>query len=434
MKLHAISLGCQMSAADNAEMAAPLRARGFSNAEGLDDADAVLISTCTVRQHAEDRALSLIGTLREWKAQRPERLLIVAGCAAERLKDWLQKRFDYIDLVVGAKSIEQFPQLIEEALKGRFELAAEDDMALAPQAAVSSYVTIMRGCNYSCSYCIVPAVRGRELYRPTEDILRDIRIKVEGGAREIMLLGQTVNSYRQTHEGRPVDFPDLLRLVDKVDGLKRVRFMSPHPHYLSERMIAAMAECPTVCEALHIPVQSGSDRLLKMMRRNYTRDEFLGRISRLRSAVKGVVISTDIIVGFPTEREEEFIASLSLLKEMGASSAYCFKYSPRESTESAAWPDDVPQTQKEERLKRLNGLVDELSQEALRRQIGGTVEVLTDEDNFGRTRSGFKVKVSSAAGAGRLVNVAITGATRLTLLGNLVPEHMQQTAIAGGTL
>lgn len=429
MKLHTIALGCQMSAADAAEMSEPIYQRGFHAARSPEEADAILISTCTVRQHAEDRALSLIGSLRSWKERDPRRVLIVAGCAAERLKGWIRLRFPHVDLVVGARSISEFPEIVEEALGERFDALREDAEAFpetpgplrpsgnALDSRVAAFVTIMRGCNYSCSYCIVPAVRGREIYRPVEDILQEVRRKTEAGVKEITLLGQTVNSYDGVYKGQPARFADLLRLIDRIPGLARLRFMSPHPHYLDERMIAAMAECPSVCDLLHLPVQSGSDRILRLMRRNYTRQSYLRKVASARGRIPGIVFSTDIIVGFPSESEEDFRATLSLLEELGPVSAYSFKYSARETAPSASWPDDVPRGAKEERLARLNELVGRMTQNALRSQIGKTVEVLNEEAGFGRTREGFAVKWKTKAKAGEMTPVAVTGATRRTLLG-----------------
>ncbi len=427
LRLHTIALGCQMSAADGAEMSAPFERRGFAQAAGPEDADAILISTCTVRQHAEDRALSLIGSLRPWKEADPNRLLVVGGCAAERLGAWLRARFPYVDLVVGAKSISEFPALVEQALRARFDGQAEERDALPPDSPrfletgspATAFVTIMRGCNYSCSYCIVPAVRGRELYRPAEEILSEVRAKISAGARELTLLGQTVNSYASTFEGRPVRFDGLLRLVDAVPNLLRLRFMSPHPHYAGDDMLSALAQCRTACELLHMPAQSGSDRVLKAMRRNYTRASFLARIEAARRKVPGVVFSTDIIVGFPTETEEDFQSTLSLLREMGPVSAYCFKYSPREGTESASLPDDVPQGVKEDRLRRLNELVDAMTQEALRARVGRDVEVLAEQRDFGRTRDGFKVRWDRPVEPGTLQRVRVASATRRTLMGEI---------------
>lgn len=423
-KLHVVTLGCQMSAADGAELAAPLAARGFGWAAAPEDADAIVISTCTVRQHAEDRALSLIGSLRPWKEQDPRRVLIVAGCAAERLKGWLEKRFPYIDLVVGAKSMDESAHLVESALSTRFDALAEQAASFADstkhpfpsptESPATAYLTVMRGCNYSCSYCIVPSVRGRELYRPFDTVLDEAKRLVDRGAREIMLLGQTVNSWRDGDRR----FADLLRALDAGTGVERLRFMSPHPFFVDDDMIEAMAECRSVCEQLHLPAQSGSDRLLKLMRRNYTRDGFLRKAELVRARHPRVVFSTDVIVGFPTETEADFERTLSLVKELAPASAYTFKYSPREGTESAErMADDVPEELKEERLARLNELVDRLTQDALKSQVGRTAQILIEQAGFGRTREGFNARFESAAAPGQLVSVRVTGTSRRTLLG-----------------
>lgn len=427
LKLHTISLGCQMSAADGAELSAPLYRRGFAAVDSPQLADAILINTCTVRQHAEDRAVSLIGSLRSWKDQDPKRILIVTGCAAQRLGGWIQKKFPHVDLVAGAKSIEQFPAIVEEALGRRFDALSENREAFPDTTppvsnAVAGFVTIMRGCNYSCSYCIVPAVRGRELYRPVEDILRETARKTAAGVKEITLLGQTVNSYSSTRGDREIGFADLLRLVDEVPGLERLRFMSPHPYYVDDPMIAAMAQCRTVCEQLHLPVQSGSDRILKLMRRNYTRKSYLEKIDKIRRAIPGVAISTDFIVGFPSETEEEFSQTLSLVERIRPTSAYCFKYSPRESTESASWPDDVAAAVKEERLERLNRLVDSMAAAVLQAQVGKTFEVLGEQSNFGKTREGFRVKWKGASKIGERLSVRITAAAPRILSGETAHE------------
>lgn len=417
-----------MSAADGAELARPLASRGLGYAPTPEEADAVVISTCTVRQHAEDRALSLIGSLQPWKDADPRRVLIVAGCAAERLKGWLEKRFPYVDLVVGAKSIEDYPRLVEQALGAKFDALAENKLAfegaaLAPSptgSPATAFLTIMRGCNYSCSYCIVPTVRGRELYRPVAAILEEAKRLIGDGAKEITLLGQTVNSYSGEHEGKTVRFADLLRLLDALPGVERLRFMSPHPFFVDERLAAAMAECPTVCEQLHLPAQSGSDRLLKLMKRNYTRDAFLRKTELIRTRQPRVVFTTDIIVGFPTETEEDFEMTLSLVEQLAPASAYCFKYSPRESTESAARPDDCAQELKEERLARLNEVVDRLTETALKSHLGRKVQILNEQAGFGRTREGFKTRWQGAPSVpGTLTQVRITGATRRTLLGEI---------------
>lgn len=422
MRLHVVTFGCQMSVADGEELASPLLGRGFTAVAEPDHADAIVLNTCTVRQHAEDKALSLIGRLRAWKDARPERVLIVAGCAAERLGPWIQERFPYVDLVVGAKSIEDYPKIVVDALGARFDALAESRAAFAPEtlekptgwsSPVSAFVTIMRGCNYSCSYCIVPAVRGRELYRPYETVMAQARAKVAMGAKEITLLGQTVNSW---HEGG-VTFPELLRRLGTVEGLERIRFESPHPHFVNDDLIAAMAETPTVCEQIHLPIQSGSDRLLRIMRRNYDSAKILDITNRLRRAFACVEVATDIIVGFPSETDEDFERTLDLVRALRPSWSYTFKYSPREGTESAGMKDDVPAEVKEERLSRLNELCDELTETALQERVGQVVDVLDEGGGFGRTRDGFKVSWDGAGTDGKTVKVRVTGTSKRILKG-----------------
>lgn len=423
MRLHVVTFGCQMSVADGEELASPLKGRGFTAVAEPEAADAIVLNTCTVRQHAEDKALSLIGRLRAWKDERPERVLIVAGCAAERLGPWIQERFPYVDLVVGAKSIEEFPAVVEQALGARFDALAESRAAF-PDAGTepenragwssphSAFVTIMRGCNYSCSYCIVPAVRGRELYRPYETVMAEIRAKAAMGAKEITLLGQTVNSW---NEGG-LKFPDLLRRAGAIEGVERLRFESPHPFFVDDGMIAAMAETPAVCEQLHLPLQSGSDRLLKLMRRNYDSASFLAKAERLRAAIPRVEVATDIIVGFPSETDDDFERTLETVRALRPSWSYTFKYSPREGTESAGMPDDVPADVKEARLARLNEVCDDLTEKALAKRVTTTVEVLDETGGFGRTRDGFKVSWNGDT-AGKIVPVRIESTSKRILRG-----------------
>ena len=438
-RLFVQSFGCQMSVADGEEMARPLLRRGVRPTETLEEADAVILNTCTVRQHAEDRALSFIGRLKPWKDARPDRFLIVAGCAAERLGPWLRTRFPHIDLVVGAKSIEQYPEMLDQAFESKFAreealatfvtpapsrnmrsgTAGEENGLPAAQAAgedtpaskASAYVTIMRGCNYSCTYCIVPAVRGRELYRPMATIVAEIRERVEAGAKEVVLLGQTVNSYRS--DG--ADFADLLRAADGVDGLARIRFMSPHPFFVNERMVQAMAECPKVCRHLHLPLQSGSNALLRRMRRNYTVEEFLAKVERLRRAVPGIVFTTDVIAGFPGETETDFEATLAALEAFDPSSAYCFKYSARPGTEAAAFEEQLPEAVIEERQKRLLKSVESRMENHLRGWIGREVEVLLDDERNGHIEHYFSARLDAPARAGELVSCVVTGMCRTGL-------------------
>jgi tRNA-2-methylthio-N6-dimethylallyladenosine synthase len=428
MKLHAITLGCQMSAADGAETLAQLCGRGWQTADSPDEADAIFLTTCSVRQHAEQRALSLIGRLREWKARDPRRLLVVAGCVAERLGQRLARRFPHVDLVVGSKSAGSYADLVERAVAVRnFEspqaIRNPSGPPRGPDApsggpAVQT-LTIMRGCSCACSYCVVPSVRGPEFCRPAQELLGEARSRIAQGASELTLLGQRVNAYRDGS----TDFADLLRAIDALPGLRRLRFMSPHPALCDERLSAAISQCPTACEWLHLPAQSGCDRILGLMRRGYTRAQFLRVAERLRTSVPGVVVSTDIIVGFPSETEADFAQTLTLIEELRPATAFCFKYSAREGTTAAAFPDDVPVPVKEERLAAVNAVVDRFTTQALEAQVGSTVEVLAETPTFGRTRTGFKARWESPAAAGALVTMRVDAATRRTLLGDIHEPH-----------
>ncbi|HAH06621.1 MAG TPA: tRNA (N6-isopentenyl adenosine(37)-C2)-methylthiotransferase MiaB [Elusimicrobia bacterium] len=413
MKLHAITFGCQMNEADSEEMALPLLLRGYQTTSELSEADAVLVNTCTVREHAEHRAVSRIGRLRAWKAARPGRLLIVAGCAAERLGEALRRKFPFVDLVVGARSIEDYPALLDAVLEGRPVTAA----GAAP--APSGYVTVMRGCNYACAYCIVPSVRGRESHLPFERILRQARERAERGSREIFLLGQTVNSWKDSAAGK--DFSDLLRAVGTLPGVGRVRFMSPHPVFLDERLSAAMAETPAAAPHLHLPAQSGSDRILQEMRRGHTRAQYLSKVRRLREAVPGLHLTTDFIVGFPGETEEDFRQTLSLAEECGAGSAYCSKFSPREGTLAASLEGQLEEAAKEERLARLLAFFEARQREVLEGFRGRRVQVLLETPDTGRTEHNLCARLAEPRRAGELVEALVCGCTRLGLKCSAVP-------------
>jgi tRNA-2-methylthio-N6-dimethylallyladenosine synthase len=385
MKYHLITYGCQMNTADSEEMAQPLKARGFEATSELAQADIVLMNTCTVRDQAEHRADSNIGRLRAWKEKNPDRILIVAGCAASRWGNSIKKKYPYIDLVSPATQIEKFPEAIAQVLKERWNWEAETTFAfeggkergdggnnpvassLTPHLSplslfggeATAYVTIMRGCNLNCSYCIVPQVRGREMYRPMSDILKEIRAKIAEGYREVMLLGQTVNSYYDREES-VIDFADLLRAVNAMDGVETIRFMSPHPKHMRERVIRAIAECSKVARHVHLPVQSGSDRLLALMKRLYTRREYIDTVLKLKETVPGLEMTTNVIVGYPTENAADFDDTLSLLREIGFDGLFAFKYSPRPGTDSALQADDVPELVKEDRLQQVLALNTEI--------------------------------------------------------------------------
>ena len=420
MKYYVRTYCCQMNVADSNEMGRHLQARGIVQTEDSDDATVMLVNTCTVRQHAEDRAFSEIGRLKRWKAQKPGRKIVVTGCAAERTKEYLEGRFPYVDLVVGAKSIEDFGALVEGLLDRRPDADDLDYAIPSTSDKVSAFVTIMRGCNYSCTYCIVPYVRGRESYHPMEQVVAEVRDRVREGAREITLLGQTVNSYhRDGNRGKGTDFADLLEAVGSVEGVERVRFMSPHPHYMTDRVIQAMAEVPQVCEGLHLPVQSGSTAMLKKMQRNYTRESYLALTRKLRSAMPEITISTDVIVGFPGESEADFRETLSLIEEVGFDFGFVFKYSPRAGT-PAAELEGHPEELIEERHRECLALVERIAAEKRGRWVGAVQEVLVEEEGFGRTRGNARVAVQSTARVGEIVPVVIAQVEKTTFEGSVL--------------
>lgn len=418
------TFGCQMNFADSDEMVGHLTRHGFLLATSIHEADVVLVNTCTVRDLAEHKAESFIGRLRQWRELNPGRLLIVTGCAAERAKKQFKQKFPFIDLIVGAKDIEEFPKLLNEAIH---QQALDEEMLIpsipieAPRdyprpSSVVQYVTIMRGCNYNCTYCIVPSVRGRERYRPISDIISDINQKIENGAKEIWLLGQTVNSYKPPQSPFPdYDFSDLLNDVALQTSISRIRYISPHPHYLTRKMIQTIAQNRKVCPQIHLPVQSGSTDILRRMKRNYTRESYLTSIKELRRHVPSISITTDIIVGFPGESDKDFEQTLSLIDEAGFDSAYCFKYSPRPGTEAFELGDDIDDEIKE---KRVNFVLQKMEKQAilsLRPLMGSTQEVLVEsqKDNNifrGKTPHGWQVRFSAQdINLGELAMVTITG-------------------------
>lgn len=388
--------GCQMNVADSDEMFTHLAARGAEYTDQLDEADIVLVNTCTVRDHAEHRAVSFLGRLAAWKKERPHRVIIFAGCAAERLGAEIQKKYPFLDILSGAKDIEHFSDRLDAS--GLFAAPGRAGEALAP--GLTGYVTIMRGCDFACSYCIVPSVRGPVKCLPAENILKEAAQKAAAGAKEIMLLGQTVNAYR---DGQ-TSFADLLNRVSEVLGVERVRFTSPHPIYFTPAFLEAVKNNPKIARNVHLPVQSGSTKVLQEMKRGYTREIFLDKVRALKAC--GFTISTDIIVGFPTETEEDFRQTLSLVDEAEFFAAYCFKYSPRRGT-PAAQMKLLDKKVLEERLDILLNRVRGLSDAAYQTQVGTVKEVLLESENKGRSSENFWVKTHKSYPVGSIVRTEI---------------------------
>ena len=388
--------GCQMNLADSEEMFAHLAARGFGMTDKLEDADAVLINTCTVRDHAEHRAVSFLGRLGAWKREKPGRRVIFAGCAAERLGNQLKKQFPFLDILSGAKEIERFGDTLDKS--SLFPPAGPQGERLAP--GLTAYETIMRGCNFACTYCIVPTVRGPIKCLPHAEILARVRAKVAAGAKEIMLLGQTVNAYQDGG----VSFADLLNKTSEIPGVERVRFTSPHPIYFTPQFLAAVKDNPKIARHVHLPAQSGSSKVLAEMKRGYTREILLEKIFALKEV--GFQISTDLIVGFPTETQADFEQTLTLVDEAGFSTAYCYKYSPRQGT-VAAQMKLLPQNVLEQRLDILLNKVRGLAEAAYQAQVGTTQEVLMESPDKGRSSSSFWVKTKCPHPVGSIVRAEI---------------------------
>lgn len=376
--------GCQMNEHDSEKLAGILEECAMTKAQDKARADLIVFNTCCVREHAEKRLMGNVGALKKLKDEKPDLIICICGCMTQQkdVADKLYRRFPYVDLIFGTHELHLFPVMLEQALEGeRVERVREIDGEIAEglpmrrSSGVSQFVTIMYGCDNFCSYCIVPYVRGRERSREPGRILDEIRNLAASGVKEITLLGQNVNSYRG--EGG-VDFPALLRLAAGIEGIERIRFMTSHPKDLSPALIETMAQVGKICPHIHLPVQSGSGRILDLMNRRYTPADYLVLVGALREHVPGIEITTDFIVGFPGETEEDFQDSLNLVKEAGFSAAYTFKYSKRSGTKAAIMENQIPEDVKKERLKRLNHAISEGLRAGNDKYVGTTGEVLVE--------------------------------------------------------
>jgi tRNA-2-methylthio-N6-dimethylallyladenosine synthase len=475
--------GCQMNERDSEEILGMLVAQGYAMVEREEEADVILLNTCSVRAHAEERAFGKMGLMQRLKRERPDLVLGILGCMAKAQREEVFRRLPQVDLVAGPAEIYDLPDLLAGIAERRQRagLAGARVLAVARKVRpldrrpatdyrtgrLTAFVTIMEGCDKKCAYCIVPTTRGQEVSRPIDEILEEVQELARAGYRQVTLLGQNVNSYgKRFSDGsgwlgpgrrrallqleahpdtaagadadldapplpRLVDFPALLRAIDGKTSIDRVRFTTSHPFDAHEELFQAMADCRSVCEFLHLPVQSGSDRLLRAMRRGYTVEAYLAKLARLRELVPDVALSTDIIVGFPGETEADFEATQALMERVRFDSAFVFKYSPRPGTEAAGWPDDVSQTVKERRNQAVLELQARISREKLEARVGHEVEVLVEERNrrgqlTGKNRRNTTVVFGGPdALVGELVTVRVSRVTGTTMLGELtarVPE------------
>lgn len=436
---HVVTYGCQMNAHDSEKLAGLLREMGMTEAPTREEADLVLFNTCCVRDNAERRALGNVTWLKELKRDKPELLIGVCGCMIQQpgMAEKILKQYKFIDLAFGTANLHRLPQLLYEELTTHRRVVevdqGEDVIAeglpvkrLRPDHA---YITIMYGCDNFCSYCIVPYVRGRERSRDMDAIVREAEELYHGGVKEIMLLGQNVNSYGKGLPGEPT-FAQLLRRLDAI-GIPRIRFMTSHPKDLSDELIAAMGECKHVCPQFHLPVQSGSDEILKAMNRHYDRASYLDKVEKLRRAVPGIGLTTDIIVGFPGETEAQFEDTLSLVRQVGYDSAFTFIYSPRPGTKAAKMTDQVPADVAQARLERLLKAQEAAQAEAQKRFLGMEEEVLveslsrrSDKAVSGKGLHGVSVTFpGTEADIGQIVRVRITECANNTLRGERIEKE-----------
>ena len=428
-----------MNVADTETIFGHLGRNGFERTADPAAADVLLLNTCAIRENAEDRIIGRLGQLSSLKAGRPNVQLGIAGCMAQHVRDRLMDRLPFVDFVVGPDAYRRLPELLGGATGDPFVDVrldrAETYADIAPEraAGVRGWVTIMRGCDKFCTFCIVPYVRGRERSLPAAAILDQVRALADAGHREVVFLGQTVNAYRDGDN----DFATLLRETNRIDGIERIRFTSPHPSDMTPAAIAAMAECDKVCPQLHLPLQSGSDRVLQRMERGYTVEAYLSLVDRLRAARPGIALSTDIIVGFPGEDEADFEATLEVMRAVRFDSSFMFQYSPRSMTKAAKWEDDVADAEKGRRLQAVIALQEAMAAEINRALVGTMHEVLVEGparkgENavFGKTPH-FKTAVFPAEGAraGDLLHVVVEDTTAHTLLGRVAtPEEARASA------
>ena len=423
------SYGCQMNLSDSEFIETLLVEQGLKVASAENEADLILINTCGVREHAEQRVLGRLRSLKKHKDTRPGTLLVVCGCMAQRLGKKLFKDVPWVDIVVGPDSYRKLPELIREAVEGTPVKAAElvldraetyEDLVPLRRDEVSAWVPVTRGCDNFCSYCIVPYVRGRERSLDPEVVERQVKLAVENGAREVVLLGQNVNSYRFGSTG----FAELLRRLDNIAGLGWVRFLTSHPRDLSDEIIDAVAECGKACEHLHLPLQSGSDRVLEAMNRGYTRDYYLDRVGILHDRIPDLSLTTDILVGFPGEAEEDFEQTVSMMEEIRFDYAYTFRYSVRAGTAAAGMEDSVPEQEKKRRLQTVIDLQRAHTRAALDRMLGSEVEVLVVRPAksgggkfLAKTRRYFNIILpAESSQVGKLGRATVTGNTGMNFI------------------
>ncbi len=429
-RYHLTTFGCQMNEHDSERMKGMLESLGYDEAPERGDADLILFNTCSIRETADSKFVAHLGEAKRAKRERPEVVVGVGGCWAQSVKEEVFRRFPFVDVAFGPGQVHRLAEfLTSDALsaQGYFEFEGFTGHLPAKRArAVQAWVQISVGCNCRCAYCIVPSTRGREVSRPAPELVAEIEALAADGVSEVTLLGQNVNAYgRDLRGGERASFAELLAAVDAIDGIERIRYTSPHPKDMREDVVRAHAELPALCEHIHLPLQAGSSRVLKAMRRTYSRERYLDRVALIREHVPDVALTTDVIVGFPGESEADFAQTLEVVDAVGYDGAFTFLYSPRRGTEAATIADAVPHEVKVERMRRLVEVVQRRARERAQRFVGRTVEVLvegpsrTDPTRLrGRSRHNKVVNFEGVASPGEYVEVDVASATSQTLLGS----------------
>jgi tRNA-2-methylthio-N6-dimethylallyladenosine synthase len=427
------TFGCQMNAHDSERLKGTLESLGLGEAVSPDEADVLVFNTCTIREKPDQRFAAHMGNARVRKERDPDTIVAVGGCYAEAQRERLFNLYPFVDVAFGPGTIPHLAKWIgangQSVARGSFgtgeERAFSAGLPMHRERRFQAWVQVSMGCNSVCSYCIVPAVRGREVSRRPGEIVAEVERLAAEGVRELTLLGQNVNSWGRDLAPRiRTEFGELLRACDAVEGIERIRFTSPHPKDFREPVLAAMAECDAVCEHVHLPLQSGSSRILRAMRRTYGRERYLALVEKLRAAIPDLALGTDVIVGFPGETEDDFRQTLEVVEQVRYDSAFTFVYSPRSGTEAAGLPDQVPDEVKRERMERLVELVQRIAAERNAERVGRVEEVLVEGPSRtdpsllrGRTRRNTTVVFAGPAVPGELVPVAIEGSTSTTLRG-----------------
>jgi tRNA-2-methylthio-N6-dimethylallyladenosine synthase len=429
-RYHVTTFGCQMNAHDSERMKGMLESIGYVEAESRRDADLILFNTCSIRENADNRFVAHLGEAKRIKADHPERIVGVGGCWAQSVKEEVFARFPFVDVAFGPGQVHRLAEFLTSdslTAQGYFEFEGfTGHLPAKRERDFQAWVQISVGCNCVCSYCIVPSTRGREVSRPAAELAEEVRALAVDGVREVTLLGQNVNSYgRDLLRDQHTTFAQLLATLDAIDGIERIRYTSPHPKDMREDVIRAHAELPSVCQHIHLPLQSGSSQVLKRMRRTYTRERYLDRVALIREHVPDCALTTDIIVGFPGETDDDFEQTLAVAEQVGYDGAFTFLYSPRRGTEAATLPDQVPHELKVARMERLVAVIQRRARERAQRFVGRQLEVLvegpsrTDPSRLrGRTSHNKVVNFSGLGAPGEFVQVEITDATSQTLAGH----------------